>query len=206
MNDQRRVVVKAAAQGIALVQTLRFSGSAMADQPTAVLYETLRRGGLAILIRHASAPGTFDPPGFKLDDCSTQRNLDEAGRAHATKLGQALRSEKIPIDAVFSSQWCRCLETARLAFPERAIQPQSFLNSPTGLAPEQREARLNEWRGHLAQFQLNKSNKSNRIYVSHMFNVQDLTGQSILEANALIVKIKPDTSKFSLEVLGRLQF
>src|SRR5206468_1235478 len=81
------------------------------------LWTLLRDGGHVILLRHAATDRTFgDPPGFRLDDCSTQRNLIDEGRAQAKRLGAALRARAVPVGRVLSSQWCRCLETARLAF------------------------------------------------------------------------------------------
>lgn len=74
----------------------------------------LTRGEHVLLLRHALAPGTGDPPGFRIDNCSTQRNLDERGRAQARAIGAWLRSRGVTAMAVYSSQWCRCPETARL--------------------------------------------------------------------------------------------
>src|SRR5215470_18139316 len=72
-------------------------------------------GSHVALVRHGSAPpGYGDPPGFKLDDCTTQRNLDERGRAQARAVGEAFRQQRVPVDKILSSPWCRCLETARL--------------------------------------------------------------------------------------------
>jgi hypothetical protein len=66
-------------------------------------------------LRHArTEPGTGDPPGFRHDDCTTQRNLDAAGRAQARTIGERLRAERIPVDRVLTSRWCRCRETATL--------------------------------------------------------------------------------------------
>lgn len=71
--------------------------------------------GTILLIRHALAPGTGDPAGFDPDDCSTQRNLDDTGRAQARALGQRLRAAGLGAETpVFTSLWCRCQETARL--------------------------------------------------------------------------------------------
>ena len=67
-----------------------------------------------VLLRHAIAPGTGDPANFQLNDCSTQRNLSEAGRQQAREIGEAFRDRNIPVTKVLSSQWCRCLETAEL--------------------------------------------------------------------------------------------
>jgi broad specificity phosphatase PhoE len=69
-------------------------------------------------VRHAYAPGAFDPPDARLEDCSTQRNLDESGRAQARRLGEAFRAHNVAVGRVLSSPRCRCLETARLAFKE----------------------------------------------------------------------------------------
>ena len=79
----------------------------------AKLWDQLRRGGNVILIRHGSTlPGPGDPPGFRLDDCSTQRNLSDAGRDEARRIGERLKRERVPIGEVYTSPWCRCRETA----------------------------------------------------------------------------------------------
>ncbi len=81
------------------------------------LWSTLKGGGLVVLMRHAiTTPGVGDPPGMKVDDCSTQRNLTEEGRRHAKLIGEAWRAHGIQVGKVMSSPMCRCLETARLAF------------------------------------------------------------------------------------------
>ncbi len=73
------------------------------DSPTAIA-----------VMRHALAPGGGDPADFELGDCSTQRNLDDRGRAQAARIGAALRERGILFDAVWTSQWCRCVDTAAL--------------------------------------------------------------------------------------------
>ena len=81
------------------------------------LWDLLRGGGQVVLIRHAlTDPGSGDPPDFRLADCSTQRNLSEEGRAQARRIGEAFRLHRIPVERVLSSPWCRCVETASLAF------------------------------------------------------------------------------------------
>lgn len=95
-----------------------------ADDPWAAL----RTPGHVALIRHALAPGNFDPAGFRLDDCSTQRNLSAEGRAQATRIGDLFRAHAIAAAAVHSSQWCRCLETATL-LALGPVAPQPLLNS-----------------------------------------------------------------------------
>lgn len=73
-----------------------------------------RQPGVHALMRHAIAPGTGDPKNFVIGDCNTQRNLDEAGRNQARTTGARVREAGIMFDVILSSQWCRCLETAKL--------------------------------------------------------------------------------------------
>jgi len=77
----------------------------------------LRTGGLALLMRHArTTAGAGDPPGYRLGDCATQRNLDDAGRAHSQRVGQWFTANGIKPGRVRNSPWCRCRDTAKLAF------------------------------------------------------------------------------------------
>lgn len=78
------------------------------------LWSALSDPGHFALIRHAAAPGTLDPPGFRLDDCSTQRNLSDGGRAQAIRMGDLFRANGFTAARIYSSQWCRCLDTATL--------------------------------------------------------------------------------------------
>jgi broad specificity phosphatase PhoE len=83
---------------------------------TAAVWEALRVPGSVVVLRHSYAPGTFDPPDAKLDDCTTQRNLDATGQAQARRIGEAFRRQGIAVGRVLSSPRCRCMDTARLAF------------------------------------------------------------------------------------------
>ena len=80
------------------------------------LFEKLQKGGNLIFIRHAYAPGNGDPDNFDIKDCSTQRNLSDSGRKQSEKIGNFFNENKIPIDLVISSEWCRCKDTAKFAF------------------------------------------------------------------------------------------
>ena len=91
------------------------------------LINELEEGGKLIFIRHAYAPGSGDPSNFNLNDCSTQRNLSDEGRNQAKLIGEFFIKNKIQIDKVLSSEWCRCKETAKIAF--RNFSTNSFLNS-----------------------------------------------------------------------------
>ena len=91
------------------------------------LINQLEDGGKLIFIRHAYAPGNGDPNNFNLNDCSTQRNLNSLGRKQAKNIGEFFRENKIKIYKVLSSEWCRCKETADIAFKDYSTN--SFLNS-----------------------------------------------------------------------------
>ena len=80
------------------------------------LINQLEDGEKLVFIRHAYAPGNGDPVGFNLNDCFTQRNLSENGKKQAQRIGEFFNKNKIEIDKVLSSEWCRCKETAQIAF------------------------------------------------------------------------------------------
>ena len=91
------------------------------------ILENLRNGGNLIFIRHAYAPGSGDPDNFDLNDCSTQRNLNNSGKEQSKKIGNFFNEKNIPVDLVISSEWCRCKETALIAFNN--FKTKNFLNS-----------------------------------------------------------------------------
>ena len=99
---------------------------ALADD---ALWTLLQKGGQVVLVRHGlTTPGVGDPAGFKLGDCGTQRNLVEAGREEAARLGGALRARKVAVARVLSSPWCRCIETARIAFGTEPVVDDALAN------------------------------------------------------------------------------
>ena len=85
-------------------------------QATDAVWDAMRSPGSVVVLRHSYAPGGFDPPDVRLDDCSTQRNLDEQGRAQAVRVGDAFKRNGIEVGKILSSPRCRCMDTARLAF------------------------------------------------------------------------------------------
>jgi phosphohistidine phosphatase SixA len=134
-------------------------------------WAALQRGAI-VLFRHAIAPGGGDPAGLVIGDCSTQRNLDAAGRQQAKTIGERLRAKNVAVGAVWTSQWCRTRETAQLAFPTGpAIQDQNAFNSffsdgsrePAQTAQARRQ--LLGWTGPGAL-----------VVVSHQVNITALTG------------------------------
>ena len=90
------------------------------------LIDELQKGGKLIFIRHAYAPGGGDPDNFDINDCTTQRNLSDSGRVQSQKIGNFFKENKILIEKVYSSEWCRCKETASIAFKE--YETKNFLN------------------------------------------------------------------------------
>lgn len=165
--------------------------------PTSSAWALDLRDGDIVLYRHALAPGGGDPPGFKLGDCSTQRNLSDEGRQQARQIGDALRQRlgNLRVSAVWSSPWCRTLETARLAFPSAQVQPQaafaSFFEQADREAESLAEARqrLSGWRG-----------PGVLVVVTHQVNITGLTG--IFPSSGEGVALRFGGGK--LAVLGRI--
>lgn len=121
------------------------------------------------MIRHTiTEPGSGDPPGMRLDDCATQRNLSDEGRAHARRIGEGLKKRRIPVGSVIASPWCRCLETARLVFG-RVDGSSTALSNLFG-RQENRERQAAEMKKLVVREQ------ANRFLVSHGSTIAALTG------------------------------
>lgn len=153
-----------------MVLTLLAPGAASAQ---ALALDQLSQPGRALILRHALAPGTGDPSEFRLDDCRTQRNLDQRGRDQASRLGERLRAAGIATARVYSSQWCRCRETAEL-LGLGPVEPLPALNSFYG-RHEQREARIAALREFLAAL---PTDGPPVVLVTHQVTISALTGQA----------------------------
>jgi phosphohistidine phosphatase SixA len=140
--------------------------------------------GDIILVRHATAPGVGDPRDFKLDDCATQRNLSEEGRAQAREFGQALQRRGVRVGAVLSSQWCRTRETAALAFPSMQVRDEPAFNSWFGQVPVESEAQVQRAREVLRQWK----GPGVLVVVSHQVNIQAITGLPTASAGAVVMR------------------
>ena len=182
--------------------TVLLAGAAALASPVVgaddALWQSLAAGGLVVLIRHASTvPGVGDPPGFRLGDCTTQRNLSEEGRAEAARIGAAFRSRGIPVAVVRSSEWCRCRETAERAFGVH--RPWSALNSvfsDRGTAGRQRAEVLHGIRNHRGP--------GNLVLVTHQVNITALTG--IFPASGEMIVVRPDAGNPGRPaVVGRIR-
>jgi phosphohistidine phosphatase SixA len=164
----------------------------------AKLWDQLRHGGYVILVRHASTqPGPGDPPGFKLDDCATQRNLSDAGRDEAHRIGERLKREHVPIGKVYTSPWCRCRETASLAFGKSEDWPP--LSSVFDQPDRDREytERVKKRIGTYSSREM----KGNVVMVTHNVNIASLTKLSVAPGEMVVVR--PDGC-CGLRVVGRL--
>ena len=98
---------------ILFIGILNFSNNALSDDR---ILNSLKEGKKLIFIRHAIAPGNGDPNNFNIKDCSTQRNLNKNGIKQSKKIGLFFKKNKIKIDKILSSEWCRCIDTAKYAF------------------------------------------------------------------------------------------
>lgn len=160
------------------------------------LWQELRAGPAVLLMRHeATEPGTGDPPGFRREDCSTQRNLSEAGRAAARATGARLRAEGVPVAAVRTSAWCRSAETARLLGfdPPSHDQVLDSFFADRLRAPEATAA----LRGQIATWQ----GPGVLILVTHQVNITAATNE--YPAPGEMVVLKPSQAGFT--VVGRLR-
>lgn len=149
---------------------LSVSASGFSTDNDSDLWKALASGGHVALLRHALAPGTGDPPEFRLGDCTTQRNLSDEGRDQAGRIGDRFRSNGIHAARIYSSQWCRCLETARLLKLGRVAE-LAPLNSFFGRY-ERRDSQTQ------ALLQWLKAQDLDRplILVTHQVNITALTG------------------------------
>jgi phosphohistidine phosphatase SixA len=139
------------------------------------------KDGSIVLFRHALAPGVGDPPGFKLNDCSTQRNLDDTGRAQARRIGEQFRRHGVKVGAVLSSQWCRTRETAELAFPGQPRDDADFNSFFGDFAQQPAQtaralATLGRWRG-----------PGVLVVVTHQVNITALTGLGASSSEGVVV-------------------
>ena len=137
------------------------------------LMRQLEDGGKLIFIRHAYAPGSGDPINFNLNDCSTQRNLNVDGRRQSKFIGEFFRKNKIKIHKVLSSEWCRCKETANIAFKD--FSTNSFLNSfYNPKYAKNKDKQIKAINNYVKKF---KSDK-NLIFVTHFVLISEVLNYS----------------------------
>ena len=156
----------------------------LAAEDSTEAWAALVKGGYVAVIRHGNAPPGYggDPPGVRLDDCKTQRNLDDIGREQARALGEAFRKQGVRVDRIVSSPMCRCLETGQLMavgsvetswalLPDMGPSPVRFL--------ELKEI-VSSWRG-----------PGTLVLVTHALTVRPLTGFLPEQAETVVLKPAP---------------
>jgi phosphohistidine phosphatase SixA len=197
-TDRRNILrlVVSLAAAVAVLPALVGHDAPAPARANEAAWEALRAGGRVALIRHALAPGTGDPPGFTLEDCATQRNLSDEGRAQAARLGEAFRANGVTVDRVLTSGWCRCVETAVLAFGAAEVWPplHSFFQDSSSEPAQTAEvgAAVAAWAG-----------PGTLIMVTHQVNVTALTGIVPGSGEVIVLEPAPDQSA-GFVVVGRL--
>jgi phosphohistidine phosphatase SixA len=156
----------------------------------------LRSGGHVVLLRHAFVTGTTDPASFDIDSCATQLNLSARGKQQASRIGALFAARAAPVDHVLSSRYCRCLDTARIAFE---TEPELF--APLDLLktdPQEKAVQIAAVMKAIRDY----SGSDNLVMVTHVENIVALTGVAPREGEAVVVEPQGD----GLKVLGRVTF
>lgn len=166
------------------------------DTDNAALWRRLQAGGHVVLIRHAATvPGVGDPANFKLGACATQRNLSDAGREDARRIGAAFRERAVPVSQVLSSRWCRCVDTAQLAFGR--VRPEPMVDSMFNDDEAARQVKVRALRAYLAAHR----EPGNLVLVTHDINIRVLVDESLSQGEMVVALAQPDGSLQSLGVL-----
>jgi phosphohistidine phosphatase SixA len=159
-------------------------------------WAALVKGGHVALIRHGNAPPGFggDPPGFRLDDCNTQRNLDDKGRAQSKGLGEAYRGHGVHVDRILSSPVCRCMDTASLMAAGQVETSWALLPDRDAARPRLRELKeiISSWRG-----------PGTLVLVTHGFTIEPLIGMISEQAETIVLRPTPGVEP-GAHVVGRI--
>lgn len=150
------------------------------------LADKLTSGDYVLLMRHANAPGIGDPPGYSLERCETQRNLDEPGRRQAARAGQWLRQQGIAQATVLSSGWCRCRHTAELlGYGPVTIEPSlaSFFDTPERAEPQ------NQAMQRMLANMASRANRKPLILVTHHVNILQYVGENIGSGDMVLARV-----------------
>ncbi len=195
MREDVPVTMHKVIAGAVFACALAMTTGSAADDPA---WPALRDGARVVLLRHAATSGgAGDPEGFRLEDCATQRNLTEKGRADAKAIGERIRAQKVPVGKVLSSQWCRCRDTAALMALGPVEVAETFNNAYTlgGRRDELSKgarAVIAGWKG-----------PGILMVVTHGANILPLTGFQPAEGEMVIVE--PEAiADGKVRVIGRI--
>jgi hypothetical protein len=187
-----------AIQAKLFIAFLLAAGTAGAADETARAWDALRGEGHVALIRHASAPGPAgDPAAFMLDDCKSQRNLSEEGRAQARALGDLFRAQKVKVGKVISSQWCRCRQTAELMNIGPVEEAPTFNNA--FVLRDERDALTAGARATIANWR----GPGTLVIATHGQNILALLGFRPSEGEVIVVAPDPASEK-KFRLIGRI--
>lgn len=167
---------------------------ALSQGPDDTIWDQVRQGKAVAFVRHALAPGVGDPGHFRIGDCTTQRNLSDEGRRQAQRIGDRFRANGITGADVYTSQWCRCIETAKLlnlGLPKGLPLLNSFFETPGNGASQT---------GALRMFIRSLGGEKPAIFVTHQVNITALTG--IVPSSGEIIVFQIETDDDGL-LLGR---
>jgi broad specificity phosphatase PhoE len=169
---------------------------ALAADDSKEAWDALIQGGHVALIRHGNAPPGFggDPPGFRLDDCTTQRNLDDKGRAQSKALAEAFRNHGVRVDRIMSSPVCRCMDTASLMAVGQVDSSWALLPDRDAARPRLRELKeiVSSWRG-----------AGTLVLVTHGFTIEALIGMIPEQAETIVLRPPPGVEP-GAHVVGRI--
>ena len=157
------------------------------------LVDSLKKGGKIVFIRHALAPGGGDPDNFKLNDCSTQRNLNQDGIEQSKRIGFFFKENKIPIDKVLSSEWCRCKDTAKYAF--KNFKTFDALNSfYSSKFEKNKNKQIKDLKKYINQW----NSKDNLVFVTHYVVILEMLDMAPSSGEIVI-------SDKNLNIIGSLE-
>ena len=145
------------------------------------IISALEEGGKLIFIRHAYAPGGGDPDNFDVKNCSTQRNLDMTGIKQAKRIGKFFKDNKIPIDSVLSSEWCRCKDTAKNAF-----ENYKTFNALNSFFSSKFEKNRNKQMKELKSFIKSWNSKKNIVFVTHYVVISEALNTAVSSGTIIV--------------------
>ena len=167
-----------------LILFISINTSIKADSKKTIIDE-LQQGGKLIFIRHAYAPGGGDPDNFNINDCSTQRNLNDKGKDQSKKIGNFFRENNILLENIYSSEWCRCKETALIAF--KNFEKKGFLNS---FFSEKFAKNKNNQIKELKKFIKDWNGKQNLVFVTHYVVISEILNYASSSGEIVITNKK----------------
>jgi phosphohistidine phosphatase SixA len=177
---------------------LVFSSAALAQSKQQAIWTAIKSGGHVVLMRHAEAPGIGDPANFTPGVCATQRNLSVDGRKQAERIGERFRANGIVAASVYSSPWCRCVDTATLLKLGPVAESLMIASTYQNSAPNNPAEDIDAVRNWLATI---KSDKA-VVVVTHQVNITALTNIFPASGEMIVVRVG---DKGEVDVVGSVR-